>query len=78
MIAAGPSAKPRLVLLTELFKLRREINGSRAVARYKDLVSETRLERELESVEATAFCSAWTVACSCPSRNRERCGLPGR
>ena len=52
MIAAGPSANPRLVLLTELFKLRREINGSRAVARYKDLVSETRLERELESVEA--------------------------
>lgn len=42
----------RIAALVELLQLRREINRSRALARYKDLVREAQLERDLEAVQA--------------------------
>ena len=35
-------------------------------------------ETPLRAASEIAFCSACTVACSCPSRTQEECGAPGR
>ena len=51
-LAATTADAVRVTLLEELLALRREINRSRATARYKDLVRETQLEREYESLRA--------------------------
>lgn len=47
----GPSVQ-RTAALTELLGLRREINRSQAEVRFKDLVRETQLARELEDAQA--------------------------
>lgn len=51
-LAATTEDAARVILLEELLARRREINRSRATARYKDLVRETQLEREYESLRA--------------------------
>ena len=49
---AATEGAARASLLEELLAMRRGINRSRAAARYKDLVRETQLEREYESLRA--------------------------
>lgn len=51
-LAATTADDVRVAVLEDLLALRREINRSRATARYKDLVRETQLEREYESLRA--------------------------
>lgn len=51
-LAATTADDARVAVLEDLLVLRREINRSRATARYKDLVRETQLEREYESLRA--------------------------
>ena len=49
---AATDGAERVRLLKELLTMRREINRSHATARYKNLVRETQLEREYESLRA--------------------------
>lgn len=46
------SVQDRLQLLTQVLEARRTINQSRALARYKDLAIETKLERDLIAAQA--------------------------
>jgi hypothetical protein len=46
------TVQERLQLLTQILEARRTINQSRALARYKDLAVETKLERDLIAAQA--------------------------